>query len=637
MASYYLPMLCPGYPDQRESIYQINNLIPNQMSFTRAGFLCLLLLAVAGISNGQQNRKGIEWMMKEKFKINPEVAIKAALQGGEEAWELSGRSTLQYTDVPIVSSSNIDAEVHAAVNPLDSQNILASPIRQSSGSISTPIYYTKNFGGTWSKSPFNPMPAATGAIAIGGGDPVLAFDANGRAYFSWLELHIKNMSTDTIYWGLYWAYSDDGGTSWIRPTSSALAYSKVLYATGTADGPVTDKQWLAVDRTNSIYRNSLYMSYVTIDLSTGTYQIVVHTKPADSMSFNPSPVLVSDPSFTLCQFASLDVDVNGAVHVSFFGTKDNVNYGVYHSSSTDGGLTFSTPSLISQIQIPRFSAGQLSGTVPGISDDRLYPSIYLAANKVTQDIYVTWTANGITSMLNNGLDIYFSTSSDGGASWSPAKVINDDQSTFEAHQYYSSISCGPEGNVIMGWYDRRDDTANIKAHYYFTESFDHGNILSPAYQVSTNYTDFSKVGISNNNFGIGEYTQILGLKDYIIPVWTDGRTNNGNLNIYVAFVNRKTMSIDQLTGVNRILGVQAIFPNPLKDLLNIELALSEASMVEVLLIDQQGKFVATLFNAALRGGDHMLSLNLASYSAGVYHVLIRSGSESFSRKVLINR
>ncbi len=599
--------------------------------------LVLILFTALGFSQAQPNRKGVEWTIKEKFKVKPELAVLNYYNESGEEMPESVREFLNYTDVPIVSSLNIDAEVHAAVNPADSQNILASPIRQTSTSLQTPIYYTKNFGGTWSKSSFNPMPSYPGAYQLGGGDPVLAFDNTGRAYFSWLELHVRNVPIDTIYWGLYWAYSDDGGVNWVRPQHSTVSLAKVEYATQVSDKPVTDKQWMATDRSNSVFKNNLYMSYVEIDLNTTEYRIVVHTKPADSMAFNPSPVVITDASFTLCQFASLDIDINGHVHVSFFGTKDNSNYGIYHSRSTDGGATFSSPVLVSPIQMPRFSAGQENESVVGISDDRLYPSCYLAANTVSNNIYITWSANGINTKLNNGLDVYFSTSSDGGITWSPPKIVNNDQGGLGKHQYYSSISCGIDGNVVLGWYDRRDDTNNVVAHYYFTESFNHGSTFLPSYQVTSAGTDFSKVGLSNSDFGIGEYTQILGLKDYIIPVWTDGRTNNGNLNIYVAFINRKTMNVEQLTGVNNNLGIINIYPNPAQADVKVDFSLEESSTVEIMLYDQTGRTVSILNTGKFDSGRHTVTGNLSGISNGGYYIMVKSGYETFSRKILVNR
>lgn len=599
--------------------------------------LLLLIMIPAGLALAQTNTKGVEWMLKEKIKISPEEAVRVAREGNQEQPDKSEKGTTQYTDVPIVTSTSIDAEVHAAINPADTQNLIASPIRQTSASISVPIYYTKNFGGTWNKSAFNPMPAAPGAQAIGGGDPVIAFDQNGKAYYSWLELHIKNMSTDTIYWGLYWAWSNDGGVTWTRPQSSAVAFSKVLTATFSSDRPVTDKQWMAVDKTQGSFKNNLYMSYVEIDMAVNTYTIVVHTKPADSASFNPASVSITDSSFTLCQFASLDVDYQGKVHVTFFGTRNNTDYGLYHSVSADGGVTFSPPALISPIQIPRFSAGQINGTVPGISDNRLYPACYVAANPLSQNLYITWTANGVTSMQNQGLDIYFSTSNDGGLTWSAPKVVNDNQDTLGTHQYYSSIACGKDGNLILGWYDRRGDTANLEAHYFFSESFDHGNTFSPAYQVTTLGTNFAKVGLLNDDFGIGEYTQILGLKDYIIPVWTDGRTNNGDLNIYVAFINRKTMQVEQLGGVNQNLGITAIYPNPAKDFVKISFSLGSPSSLEIILFDQTGRKVSYSKYPQFGKGEHEVGFDPGNIPGGTYYLSVRAGSDHLTRMLTVIR
>ncbi len=596
-------------------------------------FVCLLLLFSTFLS-AQPNRKGIEWMLREKIKIDPAKAILFA-ETPDNPNIKSGASVLKHSDMPVAAGSPIDAEVHAAVNPTDTQNLAVAMIRQTVSTISMPIYYTKNFGGSWTKSSFNPMPAVPGAIAMGGGDPVLVYDPDGRAYYSWLELHIRNMSTDTIYWGLYWAYSDDKGVNWIRPSKSAVSFARVVASTFTSDRPVTDKQWMTVDKSSSSYRGNLYMSYVEIDISTGSYTIMVHTKPADSTAFNPLPVAISDASFTLCQFASLDVDYQGKVHVTFFGTKDDANYHLYHAVSSDGGLTFSQPQVVAKVQLPRFSAGQLNDSVPGISSDRLYPACYMASNPLSQHIYLTWTANGVTQKEQQGLDIYFCSSADGGLTWSTPKVVNDNVDTFGSHQYYSSISCGTDGNVLLGWYDRRDDTANIKAHYYFSESFDHGLTFSPGWQVTTLGTDFSKTGLSNDNFGIGEYTQILGLKDYIIPVWTDGRTNNGDLNIYAAFINRKTMGLEQITGVNAILGVSAIYPNPSAGDVTVDFTLTGPTDVLITLFDLSGQKVTARNLGKLNAGFHSATFTPGDLPAGMYYLSVTAGTDHFSKKLVI--
>ena len=48
------------------------------------------------------------------------------------------------------------------------------------------IYYTNNFGLTWTKSPFEGM--IPDESVIGGGDPMIAFDENGDVFFIWILL-----------------------------------------------------------------------------------------------------------------------------------------------------------------------------------------------------------------------------------------------------------------------------------------------------------------------------------------------------------------------------------------------------------------------------------------------------------------
>jgi hypothetical protein len=572
--------------------------------------------------------KSMEWTLKEKIKID---LADLPLKTGKANDELY--NSKMYTDVPVINTSNIDAEVHALINPADSTNIVVSPIRQGTFGLSVPVYYTKNFGSSWSKSAFNAMPPAAGSLTIGGGDPVFTADKNGRLYFSWIDLHVKNMSTDTIHWGLYWAWSDDKGQTWTKPANNQITYAQMVSATQTYTGELADKQWMAADFSGSQFQNSIYLSYVAIDAVSGAYEMRVRYKRENDTAMSQTYGAVSDSSFALVQFGSIAVDNIGRVHVSFFGTKNNLDYAVYHAVSIDGGVTFSSPAKVSDMQMPRFSAGQQNVSVTGIDDDRLYPAVYMTADTTNANIYITWTANGITTNLMNGLDIYFTASTDGGASWSTPKVVNDNADNLTSDQFYSSITVGKKGNVVLAWYDRRDDSLNINTHLYMAESFDGGNSFSPNYQVTTFPTDFATVGNSNQGFGIGEYTQVLALDDYIIPVWTDGRLNNGNLNTYAAFINRKTMSVEEFSTVEEVMQIQKMYPNPVSNELHIEFILEDNEEIEFLIYDMQAKIMNKKSLGKMSKGKHISTIDLTSLAGGTYLVGLVAGGRVITKKI----
>ena len=137
--------------------------------------------------------------------------------------------------------------------------------------------------------------------------------------------------------------------------------------------------------------------------------IVVLSKPAGASAFVPGEVYVSPDSMALVQFTSIDVDDQGGVHVSYFASADEENYALWHTLSTDGGASFGTPTKISDIVVPRFSAKDSNGTIDGLNPERVYPCPQLAVGRGSHasEVYMTWTGRGITERESNGVDIYF--------------------------------------------------------------------------------------------------------------------------------------------------------------------------------------------------------------------------------------
>ncbi len=96
-----------------------------------------------------------------------------------------------------------EAEIFAAINPKDSNNIVVSAINFRGGfvkpmSIST--YYTYDFGTTWQKSEFDGLPTPTTSM-FGGGDPVLVYDKEGNLHLTYitLELNASFMFNEYFY------------------------------------------------------------------------------------------------------------------------------------------------------------------------------------------------------------------------------------------------------------------------------------------------------------------------------------------------------------------------------------------------------------------------------------------------------
>ena len=615
-----------------------------------------LLLVISSLSFAQESEtsveeRAMEFMretIREKMRFDPEefetiptvgeIRARLALENekGEELPSVAG------IDQVVSADAAPESEVHAAINPTDSTNIILSPIRLDllvGGTLLCPIYYTKDFGETWSKSSYLNLPPANNVRLIGGGDPVFAFDANGRAYFTWLNFYTTE-NFQNIYAGIFWAYSDDGGETWQEAENNFVTIDSGRTQRDLSG--FADKQWMAVDKTNSSWRNRLYVAYTEYRISTTTTtttRIFVRRLTPESMAFVDESVPVSTSSFNFVQFSSVDVDAEGFVHVSFFGEHHTQGWGLWHSVSTNGGESFSTPNLISPVRFGSLRFGASSHrSILGIADNRLYPSPHIAIDPIGSssesgggNIYAVWTALGTTKNDGTGYNIYCARSTDNGNTWEEPIIVHSDEDG-ETDQFYSSVNVNPEGVVAVSWYDKREDGTGRNTDYRVACSFDKGDTFGSSVIVTSEATDFSTIGDLNDDFGIGEYTQVLTTSNYVIPVWADGRSGNGNMDIYVGFVpiDKASLSLDdpvRISQVNRVLSEVDVAPNPATSAESLlRFILQKRSRLKIEVLDITGKKALVVSpGEVFAAGQHQIEIPVSSLTSGEYIVSIRTG------------
>ena len=552
-------------------------------------------------------------------------------------------STRTDEEVQVGDSNKTEFEVHAAVNPTDPSNIIVGAMSIEGGSTNTvlnfSIYYTNDFGDTWEKSNFNGE--ILNDITVGGGDPMIVFDENGKAYFSWVMVTF-NTTSALGTWALYYATSDNGGDNWIFNLNDAIEKETFTDIFNLSDlQEAVDKQWMVSDLTPSSphYGNS-YIAYVDIQVASENYQLKVKTREAGSTTFSSTAQIINTANYAIAQFASIDVAKNGDVYATFFASTGGTNYAIYVAKSINGGNSFAQEKKISNISFPQVFSGNTP--VTGISNDRLYPCPHVAVDKSdgpTQgNIYATWTAYGVNSQATNGFDIYLSSSTDGGDTWSIPTVVNND-SNGDVHQVYSSIEVTRTGIVVVSWYDRREDAANnVFTNYYMGYSTNGGDSFEQ-FSVSTEASDFDKIDDNNVDLGPGEYNQIITVADYAIPFWGDGRTNNGDIAVYAAFYNLNTLSTDpeKLSTLNTKFSVQGPFPNPVQDVATLNLILKEDTPTKILLFDVAGKLVDEILNKSLEIGEHSIQIKNKNLSNGEYIVTIYTDFGILSKKITITK
>ena len=600
-------------------------------------------------------REGI----REKLRLSPAelgkvlgIEVPASFAGDSNGPIEPMRIGGEIRETAINASSDVEAEIHAAINPTDSNNIVVGVITMFGGGggfgaeATTSIYYTHDFGHTWQKS--NMTLRSTGFdFVVGGGDPMFAFDSEGRLYYSWIDLTIDE--TFQIRNAMSWAISTDGGETWSQTGNDRIG-SGILSAGGD-QGEMFDKQWMVVDRSGSERHGRVYVGLVHSDrggqMSGG---MGVRTKVEGTNEFVDFTARVPGSDWAYNQLASTVVDPEGKLHMMFFGSRLSSpgDMALWLTGSVDGGETMLPARKITDIQVPVFSTGQESERVLGFRNERTQPSSHLAVDLSDGpnrgNLYAVWAANGVTEKGSSRNDIWFMRSTDRGTTWSTPMIVNDDGDAEIPRgphdQFHPSISVNDRGIITLSWYDRRDDPQNRMTHYYMAHSFDGGLTFTENYPVSSQPSNFAAIGNRNNGFGIGEYVQTVSSSGYAIPVWADGRKNNGDIDVYIAFVplGETSSVVERSMTLGSEVKITGITPEVPSDRAEIILHSAVRTEGDVRLINAAtGQVSRVLFQGVLPEGEQRLAMEVSDLPSGVYILWVETANGWHTRKVTIAR
>ncbi len=567
---------------------------------------------------------------------------------------LNGQSeVVKFDEVPALSlrgegeqqispDDRVEFEIHAIVNPTDPSNIIVGAMDFRANDIVTPlefpIYVTYDFGETWEKSAFTGLMNSN--LVLGGGDPMFAFDANGRLYYTWLAID-ANLVTSVGKWQLNMATSDDGGMTWeedYKPIQEDR-FSDVLFLSDLTR--LADKQWMVSDLSeDSPHYGNMYMAFIDIQVvgQVAQYRISVVRKLAGEIEFQETRQVLSDPTAVLSQYSSIDVANDGTVYVTWMSNIDDNSPGIqelFISSSTDGGATFSAAQKVTSLSFP--DLGTLGLNIVGIDQNRLYPCPHVAVDKSDTSsegtIYVAYTARGIDSQLTTGFDIFMTSSTDSGKTWSTPKVVNGNSDP-NANQFYSSIEVNEEGTIALGWYDTRSDVNRTLTKYYMGYS-ENGGSSFIEFPVSSAETNFDRVGNLNGRIGIGEYNEILMVDDYIIPFWSDGRTADGNLAVYSNFYKIGSTSVEEKSGpINKTLVIKGPLFNPVSDKVAFILNSESLTTVDFSIHDVSGQLISSRSLSVL-GEGYRVEQSVEQLESGTYLASFANVEGVWTRKFIV--
>lgn len=409
---------------------------------------------------------------------------------------IQGKNYSQYPNI-LVDGTGTPEEVAIAISPLN-PNILAA------GANINNFYRSTNSGNSWAESQL-----VSNLLGVWG-DPVVMFDSLGNLYYS----HLSNPITGWWIDRIVVQKSTDNGLTWNDGVGIGLNnYPKQQ-----------DKEWLAVDHTQSPYRGNIYVTWTEFDdygsTSSSDSSRIRFSKSTDEGETWSTAITISDisgdciDSDNTTEGAVPSVGPNGEIYVAWAGP-----VGLVFDKSTDGGQTWGTDVFISDIP------GGWDFDVSGISRCNGLPITMcdISNSPYKGNIYVVWSdqRNGSTNT-----DIFMAKSTNGGNTWSSAIKVNNDNTSREQFFVWSTIDPST-GHLWFVFYDRRN-TTGAETDVFVAKSTDGGTTFENFKVSETPFTPTASVFF-------GDYSNIAAWDGKIYPIWT--RLQGGQLSVWITVIN----------------------------------------------------------------------------------------------------
>ena len=439
---------------------------------------------------------------------NSQIGAGAAPNGG--AGGIGPTTTFTGTSYsvlpPVTPTTTIpEAEEHIAVDPNNPATLVAAVSDFALGGYNTTKWtISRDNGASWAESyvPLDPtfgfLATSDGNFWLANSDPTVAIDKSGDVYLANLYLDAFDNGN-----GLYVS---------VAPLSSGPTFTVgATYPVATNPSASTtiqeDKPWLTVD--NSTNLSTVGSVYICWSRFVGNSDSIVFSRSVDHAVTWAPPLRISpsaqDGAVQGCQVA---VGPGGEVYVAYEVFYVGGQRQHLMAKSVNGGLTFSTPHAIT----PVFNEINFKSKYRKNS----FPS--LTVSLFDGHVYAVYA---VQSNRKAGADAMFIASTDGGATFSSPKVIND---VSAGQQFFPAITTDENSIIHISWFDTRNSGGNPALYDVFaTYSTDNGATFAPNARVTP-----ALINAGNATF-IGDYAGIAAAMGFAHPVWTSGGFNNGSL------------------------------------------------------------------------------------------------------------
>ena len=393
--------------------------------------------------------------------------------------------------------------------------------------------YSTDQGGSFIDGGFVP----SGSFQLWG-DPSVAFDSTGSLYYASLLEDPTN------------------GNSFIGVNKSTSTYPTIVFGNpvrisgpSSTTGGFEDKEFLAVDQTGGPHNDRVYVAWSDLTSLFAKPQVMFAASSSNSpLAFSPSIQLAPSPN-SIQTGAIPFVGSDGSVYVAW-STLSSISGPARATinlvKSTDGGNSFSNPDptdtkATKTVASFTSTTTDISTGTMQVGANTVFPlrtrSLpYFAVDNTPGgsstrgNIYCVFQAQPNSTGTPRS-EIFFTSSSDGGKTWSaPLNITSGPAVTAGADptnndNWLPAIAVSPvTGHIKVLFYSRREDPANQKIRVYEAGSTDAGMTFynrpfsSVAFTPSVGYDP-----LSQPNY-MGDYLSAVADAFGLLGAWGDTRS-----------------------------------------------------------------------------------------------------------------
>ena len=300
---------------------------------------------------------------------------------------------------------------------------------------------------------------------------------------------------------------------------------------------------------------------------------------------------------TRVQGSDIAVASNGDVFIVFwFGGPQGDTGGRIGVRSLGGrrrDLRRSDPSVrwhgrVSGIASPLPNENFRTNTFPNVETDATRPG----------NVYVVAADDDDTPTTADASNIFFARSTNSGATWEPRVKLNDDG--LDRHQCFPWMAVNDNGDILVLWYDTREDPNNHLLDVFYTLSTDGGTTWAPNQRLTTSFEP--NTNQFSANYFFGDYIGAAGSGDHFHALWTDTRRPGSapEQEVYYARIQPGVAAVASPAGPSPM---GRVYPNPSSGSLHFTATFPTAGAVHVRVVDVTGRLVRELQAGRLSGAS----------------------------------